>query len=186
MNIDRAVMAFAGFVILDIEDMENPKLVSGLDWSPPFACPTHTALPIPFPIRGQRIMLVADEDVARPADGRPSFLWIVDISDETHPMPFASFQVAGVDGSPQPLFTGCHQPVETVTGTEIPVAWFAYGLRIVDIADPHAPREVASFVPPVAAGAKRVCSNDVFQDARGLIYLIDRHRGLHIVERARA
>ena len=37
----------AGFVILDIEDMAKPKLVSGLDWSPPFACPTHTALPLP-------------------------------------------------------------------------------------------------------------------------------------------
>jgi hypothetical protein len=29
-----------------------------------------------------------------------------------------------------------------------------------------------------------VCSNDVFVDNRGLIYLIDRKRGLHILERA--
>ena len=86
---------------------------------------------------------------------------MVDISDETRPMPFASFQVAGIDGSPQPEFTGCHQPCEEVRGTEIPVAWFAHGLRIVDIANPHAPREVASFMPPVPAGADRVCSNDV-------------------------
>ena len=43
-----------GFVILDIDDMTSPKLVSGLDWSPPFACPTHTALPLPFEIRGRR------------------------------------------------------------------------------------------------------------------------------------
>jgi hypothetical protein len=28
-----------------------------------------------------------------------------------------------------------------------------------------------------------VCSNDVFVDDRGLIYLIDRGRGLHILER---
>jgi hypothetical protein len=70
-----------------------------------------------------------------------------------------------------------------VRGTEIPVAWFAHGLRIVDIAQPHAPREVASFVPPVPAGEKRACSNDVCVDARGLLYLIDRSRGLHILER---
>jgi hypothetical protein len=62
------------------------------------------------------------------------------------------------------------------------VAWFAHGLRIVDIADPHAPREVASFVPPVPEGETRVCSNDVCVDARGLLYLIDRGRGLHILE----
>jgi hypothetical protein len=98
-------------------------------------------------------------------------------------VPFASFQVAGIDGSPQPEFTGCHQPCEEVRGTEIPVAWFAHGLRIVDIANPHAPREVASFMPPVPAGADRVCSNDVCYDDRGLMYLIDRTRGLHIVER---
>ena len=42
----------------------------------------------------------------------------------------------------------CHQPCEEVRGIEIPVAWFAHGLRIVDIANPHAPREVASFMPP--------------------------------------
>ena len=68
-------------------------------------------------------------------------------------------------------------------GTEIPVAWFAHGLRIVDIANPHAPREVASFLPPVPEGANRVSSNDVTVDARGLLYLLDRTRGMHILER---
>ena len=172
-----------GFVILDIEDMSRPRLISGLDWSPPFAHPTHTALPVPFPLRGRRVMIAADEDVAKLEPAPPSFLWLVDITDETRPVPFATFQVAGLDGSPQPPFTGCHQPCEDVRGTEIPVAWFAHGLRIVDIADPHAPREVAAFVPPVPEGAKRVSSNDVFVDARGLMYLIDRGRGLHILER---
>jgi hypothetical protein len=173
-----------GFVILDIEDMAKPKLVSGLDWSPPFPWPTHTALPIPFPLMGRRVMLVADEDVARQGSELPSFLWVVDITDEKHPMPFASFQVEGIDGSPTKDFTGCHQPVEDVRGTEIPVAWFANGLRIVDIKNPHAPREVASFMPPLPEGSDRVSSNDVFVDGRGLIYLIDRKRGLHILERS--
>ena len=98
-------------------------------------------------------------------------------------IPFASFQVPEAEGAPQPDFTGCHQPVEQVRSTEIPVAWFAQGLRVIDIADPHAPREVASFLPDVPAGSQRVCSNDVFMDDRGLIYLIDRGRGLHILER---
>jgi hypothetical protein len=173
-----------GFVILDIEDMAKPRYVSGLDWSPPFPWPTHTTLPIAFPLMGRQIMLVADEDVLRlTKDASSAFLWLVDITDETRPTPFASFQVDGIDGSPQPEFTGCHQPAEDVRGTEIPVAWFAHGLRIVDISRPHAPREVASFVPPVPEGATRVCSNDVCYDSRGLMYLIDRQRGLHIVER---
>jgi hypothetical protein len=38
-------------------------------------------------------------------------------------------------------------------------------------------------MPPVPEGATRVQSNDVCYDDRGLIYLIDRTRGLHILER---
>ena len=53
----------------------------------------------------------------------------------------------------------------------------------MDIADPHAPREVAHFLPAVPEGSSRVSSNDVWVDERGLIYLIDRGRGLHILER---
>jgi hypothetical protein len=53
----------------------------------------------------------------------------------------------------------------------------------VDVANPHAPREVAHFLPEPPAGQARVSSNDVEVDGRGLLYLIDRGRGLHILER---
>jgi hypothetical protein len=175
-----------GFVILDIEDMSKPKFVSGLDWSPPFPWPTHTALRIPFKIANRDFLLVTDEDVFRmehfpkyPA----SFLWMVDITDEKHPQPVSTFQIEDMPDEPQPRMTGCHQPCEKVTGTEIPVAWFAHGLRIIDISRPHALREVAYYVPDVPQGSGRVQSNDVTVDDRGLIYLLDRVRGLHILER---
>lgn len=173
----------AGFVILDIDDISKPKRISGLDWSPPYHCPTHTALPLPFDIRGRQYMVVADEDVYRPLDGVPAFLWMVDITDEKHPMPVGSFQVEGLEGQPQPLSTGCHQPCEIVTGTEIPTAWFAQGLRVIDVANPHQLREVAWFMPDVPPGCDRVQSNDVTVDERGLVYLTDRRRGLSIIER---
>ena len=53
----------------------------------------------------------------------------------------------------------------------------------LDISNPHALKEVASYLPDVPSGADRVCSNDVFRDPRGLVYVIDRVRGLSIVER---
>lgn len=175
-----------GFVILDIEDMGKPRFISGLDWSPPFPWPTHTCLRIPFKIDNRDIMVVSDEDVVR-LEGCPpypsAFLWIVDITDEKHPMPIATFQLENIPPEEQPYMTGCHQPCEKVTGTEIPVAWFAHGLRIIDIARPHAPKEVAYFMPDVPKGSTRVQSNDVTVDERGLIYLLDRVRGLHILER---
>jgi len=172
-----------GFVILDIDDMSKPKLVCHADWSPPFTSPTHTVLPVPFPLEGRRVMIVADEDAQKLEPSPPAFMWLVDISIETKPVPFSTFQLDCFDGSPQPNFTGCHQPCEKITGTEIPVAWFAHGLRVVDIAKPHAPKEVAYYLPDVPAGSQRVQSNDVTVDERGLIYLYDRLRGLHILER---
>lgn len=172
-----------GFVILDIDDMTKPKFVSGLDWSPPFAHPTHSAVPVPFEVRGRKIILVADEDVAKTHPEAPAFLWIVDVTDETKPIPLSTFQMDDYDQTPQPEYSGCHQPVEAITSTEVPVAWFAKGLRIIDIANPHSPKEVAWYLPDVPQGAQRVCSNDVFVDQRGLIYLLDRIRGLSVVER---
>ena len=67
----------------------------------------------------------------------------------------ATFQIDALDGTPQPKATACHQPVEKITGSEVPAAWFAHGMRIIDIGRPQAPREVAHFVPDPAPGAAR-------------------------------
>ncbi len=183
---DRLYVSYwhAGWAILDISDMSNPTCIARRSWSPPYAHPAHTCLPIPFKLKGMDVMIVADEDVAKIHPAGPAFMWMIDISNEEYPMPFASFQVEGLEtGVPAPPNLGCHQPVEVVRSTEIPFAWFAQGLRIVDIADPHAPKEVASYVPDAPTGKDRALANDVFQDDDGLIYLIDRERGLHILER---
>ena len=57
------------------------------------------------------------------------------------------------------------------------------GLRILDISNPRCMKEVAHYLPDPQPGHKKIVSNDVYQDDRGLIYLIDRYRGMHIVER---
>jgi hypothetical protein len=174
----------AGFAILDIADMAKPTFVGGLDRTRSSACPTHTALPLPFEINGRRYLVVADEDVERRDDEPAACMWMVDITDETLPVRVGSFQVEGIDGKGmRRIMTGCHQPCEKVTGTEIPFAWFAQGLRVIDVKDPHSPREVGHFMPDVPPGSERVSSNDLTVDDRGLIYLLDRLRGVTIVER---
>ncbi|HEU0158164.1 MAG TPA: hypothetical protein VFR00_02570 [Hyphomicrobiaceae bacterium] len=172
-----------GFVILDIDDLAHPRLLSGLNWRPPYTCPTHTALPLPFAINGRRYLVVADEDVQRGEHDVAAFAWMVDITDERRPVPVGSFQVEGIEGRPSAAMTACHQPCEKVTGSEIPFAWFAQGLRIIDVGNPHALREVAHFLPDVPPGTDGVSSNDLTVDERGLIYLIDRRRGLTVLER---
>lgn len=186
---DRLFVSYwhGGITILDIADMTRPKMISRLNWSPPFPWPSHSAVLVPELIHGRRWMIVADEDVDRlspdPAPLMSAFLWFVDITDETRPVPVSTFQVKGLHGRKNPDMTGCHQPVETIVGTEVPVAWFSQGLRIVDFSDPMRPRQAAHYVPDQTPDGRRVSSNDVFVDERGLIYLIDRMRGLSILER---
>ena len=175
-----------GFAILDVDDLSKPTFISGLDWSPPFPWPTHSAVKVPFKIDGRDMLIVADEDVSRMPGCPPypaAFLWMVDVTDEKHPVQFSSFQLDDMPPGEQPQMTGCHQPVEKITGTEVPCTWFANGLRIIDISRPHAMKEVAYFVPDPAPGVDRISSNDIYVDERGLMFLIDRVRGLHILER---
>jgi hypothetical protein len=57
------------------------------------------------------------------------------------------------------------------------------GLRVVDISNPVAPKEVAYYVPETPHYQKAIQTNQVFVDARGLIYLSDfEGAGLHILE----
>jgi hypothetical protein len=68
------------------------------------------------------------------------------------------------------------------------VAYFAGGLRVLDISDPFAMKEVGHFIPKTTAATiprlKTVIqTNDVDLDYRGLAYISDRAgTGLHVVE----
>ena len=173
-----------GFFILDIADLARPKLISGVNSGPAHPHPTHTALRLPGQRKGRDILVVADEDVAKLRPSPPAFTWIYDITHEQQPMPIATFQVPGLDpdGAPQPAMMGCHQPSERFSGTTIPFAWFARGLRLVDVADPFAPREAGYYEPDPPEGCAQASSNDVTMDPSGLVYLLDRQRGLDIIE----
>ena len=173
-----------GFVIIDISDIAAPTMISHLDWSPPYPCPTHTALPIPHDIEGRRFMIVTDEEVQdRLAPSPSAFMWMVDITNETTPVPVSTYRVPNDEPFDPDCWFGAHQPQEQVDGNIIFVTWFAGGLRAVDISDPYLLREVGHFDPQPGKGQSIVQSNDVFRDRHtGLIYLADRLTGLDILE----
>jgi hypothetical protein len=97
------------------------------------------------------LAVVADEDVDRlhpdPAPEMSAFIWFVAITDESRPVPVSSFQVDGLHGTRNPDMTGCHQPVETITGSDVPVAWFSQGLRIIDFSNPMRSRPASGARP---------------------------------------
>ena len=50
-------------------------------------------------------------------------------------------------------------------------------MRVYDVADPEAPREVALWVSEPAAGQAAAQANDLFVDADGLVWVTDRVGG---------
>ena len=69
-----------------------------------------------------------------------------------------------------------------MVGDRLFCAWFSGGLRMIDIRDPTSPEEIGWHIPEPAPGQDSPQSNDVFVDKGGLVYVIDRHARLEILE----
>jgi hypothetical protein len=182
---DRLYISYwhGGFAIVDISDMSRPKTVSTLDWSPPYPCPTHTTLPMLNKIMGRDFLIVTDEEVGEKLnETHNAFLWVVDITKETLPLPIATFIVPFDGKSTNQTRFGAHQPAEQVYGDTLYVTWFGGGLRAIDFSNPYIPKEIGYYIPMPGKGNNVVMSNDVFHDKDGKLYLIDRYDGLEILE----
>jgi hypothetical protein len=182
---DRLYISYwhGGFAIVDISDMSKPKTMSMFDWSPPYPCPTHTTLPLLNKIMDRAFMIVTDEEVGEKLTPTPNaFLWVVDITEETRPIPIATYMIP-YDGESKPGSRfGAHQPAEQVYDNIHYVTWFAGGLRALDLSNPYSPKEVGFYVPAPGKGQTAVQSNDVFRADDGKLYLVDRLDGLEILE----
>lgn len=182
-----------GFRIVDIGDMKTPRTVASYNYHPPFPEPTHTVMPVPIALGGRRIALAIDEeDQAQSANeeearrGRlHAGMSVFDVSDYGNVRPLSLFDVSELDSpfarTPGARF-GAHQFHERMAGTLVFAVWFSAGLRVVDVADPAAPREVGYFIPDPVAGRAAPQSNDVVLDQRDLIYVVDRHMGFDVLE----
>jgi len=174
----------AGFRVIDIGDIARPETRAEYTYHPWVVEPTHTVLPASRPLGGRRIAVVADEEHEH-RHGQPhAGLWLFDVTDLDAIAPLSTFHVSELD-SPWARAGGrfgMHQFQEHIDDALVYCAWFAGGLRIVDIGDPERPVEAGFYIPEPATGTGYPQSNDVDVDARGLVYLLDRNRGLDILE----
>ncbi len=187
---DRAYLGYidGGIVILDISDKGRPRLISRLDYHPPYPGFTHTVVPL-FE-RG--LLVVTDEATGDEGIDWPKRLWLVDVRVESNPVIIASMptpegfdelhRIGGRIGAhnihenePEP---GSARLTHTVAAT-----WFSAGLRVYDITDPYRPEEIAAFLPETPAGQRACRISDLFVDDQSVIYAADRARGgLYILE----
>jgi hypothetical protein len=184
---DRAYLGYwdAGFIILDLSDIYNPKMISHCDYSPPYGGAFHTALPIAKHIQGRNWLIVFQESLAPYNLEGKKLMWIVDITCETNPVPVSTFQVPVEGFNLDKERIGPHQPHEDlqIKNNLVYASWFGGGLRIIDVSDPYSPIEVGYYLPSTPIGQSMIQTNDVFVDDRDLIYIIDRiNGGLDILE----
>src|SRR5256712_1247125 len=188
---DRAYVGYidGGAVILDIADLARPRLVSRWNYQPPYPGFCHTVLPL-FE-RG--LLAVSDESIADGGKDWPKLVWIVDVREETKPVPISTCPLP-----PLKAFTkrggrfGAHNlhenrpaPGTWTSETVVVGTFFNGGVRAFDISDAFRPQEVAWAVPPAPrkSRAKAIQLNDVFVDDREVLYTVDRLiGGLYIYE----
>ncbi|MBS7544105.1 RNA polymerase subunit sigma-70 [Ancylobacter oerskovii] len=174
---------YAGAYTIDISDISNPRTLGSYNYHPPFPEPTHTLFRLAEPIAGRDIALVVDEEHEHTPGQPHAFLWVMDAADPAALKPISTFHIAE-NASPYAQAGGrfgAHQFQERQVGSLVFASWFAGGLRVIDLADPGTPREIAHFIPSPAPGHAAPQSNDVDVDPRGVVALLDRDRGLDLL-----
>lgn len=177
-------MVDAGMAIVDISDIAAPRLISRLDWGPPYGGYTHTTLPLP----GRGLVVATDESTKNDCQEGDKRVWVVDIREERNPVTISSFPVPEGDFCKRGLRFGPHNVHENRPGSFQSenlffVTYYNAGLRIVDLRNAHRPEEVGYFIPPPPEGQKAPMFNDLFVDTDGLIYVSDRiNGGLYVLE----
>lgn len=174
----------AGYRVLDVSDITDPTVIGSYRFPEAIPEPTHTVMPLEQQIDGKRFAIAIDEEHAHQPGRLHGFIWIMDVTDLNNMEPIAAWDLSERAcpwvGDPGARFGG-HQFREKLDSTLIYATWFAGGLRVLDVADPYLPKEVAHYMVPGADGTPPQ-SNDVDVDDAGLIYLLDRNNGLEILE----
>ena len=182
----------AGMVVLDVADRARPKLVVHRNWSPPFGGGTHNCLPL----RDRDLLVVLDEAVLDHQEDGLKLIWLFDNRAPENPVSIATFPTpAEADYKAKGGHFGPHnihenRPGSFVSSNLIFATYQNAGVRVFDVGNQFAPKEVGHLVPPQPRmladtrpnRARVIQSADIFVDATGLIYATDYNAGLYILE----
>ena len=179
----------AGLRVIDASDITNLKVLGAYNYHPQIPEPTHTIMPLEQTIGGRRYAIAIDEEHTHIRGRLHGFMWVLDVTDLSDIRAISAFDVGETDSpwsrTPGARF-GAHQYREKLDSTLVYATWFSGGLRIVNVADPFLPVEIAHYIPEPLGDLPAPATNDVDVDERGLICLLDRDRGFDIVEHSGA
>jgi hypothetical protein len=199
---DRAYLSYGdgGGLILDVSDFKTPRLVSQLAFQG--LCSRqgiHTYLPLPR----RKLALINDEAIAENGDENLNLAGIVDIQNENEPRMISflplpqppeevgvkNFYEKGGRFGPHNQHHPNHQACLEDRDDIAYLTYFNAGLRVYDIRDARAPKEIAWFVPPdpkerIGTKPSRLVAQveDVIVDRRGFIYISEKNSGIFILK----
>jgi hypothetical protein len=181
-----------GLTVHDIRDPANAKLISHINWCPPFGGGTHTPLPLP----DRNLLVVADEATSNNCANGIAYTWVLDVRTPENPVTIATlptptdedFCAKGGKFGPHNLHE--NRPGSLQSSNLIFATYHNAGLRVYDIANPFAPKQIAYYVPPPPErlvdfrpnAVKVIQSCDVFVDVDGRMHMTDTNAGLHILQ----
>ena len=191
-NLGYGAWRDGGLTVHDLTDPVNPKLLSRLNWSPPFPGGTHTPLPLP----GRKLAVILDEANAQKCAKGLFHTFVLDMRAPENPVPISTLPTPNDrDYCASPGTFGPHNMHENRPGSyqseELIFATYNNaGVRIFDISNQFSPKEVAYWVPPVptklidprpniALDAKTA---DIYVTKEGLMFVSDWNAGMHVLE----
>jgi hypothetical protein len=192
---DRLYVAWrdVGAVIIDVTNRATPRIISRLDYVPPFhggsLGAAHSYMPVAQMDAHETptLAVLTDEIFSCP----PGFGRIVDTSTLENPQVISSYRLPHIDDNydrttgefvcPAESQESIHHPwLDFRTTGLLYQAWYNQGLRAWDISNPFLPREVGYYVSPnyEAPGEVGRHTREVFQDPEtGFIYMTDGNGG---------
>jgi hypothetical protein len=146
----------------------------------------------------RELLFGADEDFCK-ASGAGiekgyGYMRVYDYSDPAAPVQIGEYRTPNSTGTKDPAAGDFVIHNNFLVGTTSYTSWYTDGVRVIDLSNPKAPKEVAYFVPPattnpVKPSQRGVLSNTtqvwgvVVDEATGLVYASDMNSGLWILER---
>jgi hypothetical protein len=188
----------AGMVVLDISDVSKPKLVSQTHFTRGHRFDVHTVTP-DFK---KKLVYVNSEAVTYDCKGPLDHVTVVDVSNPAKPMALSRFPTPVPDASlgytsfcdkggrfgPHNQNQLQYNPNVQKQGNLSYVTWFNGGLRVYDVSNSRAPREVGYFMEGTPAKqylkayGPYARMEDVLVDDRGYIYVTGgAQQGLYVM-----
>jgi hypothetical protein len=192
----------AGMIVLDIGDIEHPKMISRLSFSPPFGEDISVHSVVPNIEKG--LVYVNSEAIQNQCNESLNQASVVDITNIKKPRlmalmplpeppkeyPVQDFCQSGGRFGPHNQHQLFHNPDVQKQNNLIYMTYFNAGLRVFDVSNPRLVKEAGYFLPPqpthryglVPADHLTLQSEDVLVDARGYAYVTHKNQGLWILK----